>query len=211
MTTSPPIAEAATAVAEGGLVALPTDTVYGIGCRPDDPAATDRLFEAKLRTHERQLPVLVPSVVAARGAAVLDTRAEVLMAACWPGALTIVLPRAPAAKAWDLGGDPSTIGLRIPRHPLAARLLQVSGALAVTSANRSGRPPIGSCERLRAEFGAAVKVYLCDDAAITGVASTVVDLSHDGWSLLREGAITEDAIARLLRQGAPLLDSPLSP
>lgn len=176
------------AVVAGGLVVMPTDTVYGIGTRPDDPAAIARVFEAKGRRRELTLPVLVASRDAAERIAVLDERARALADAHWPGALTMVLPRSAASAGWDLGGGRDTIGVRVPRHPVALAILERTGPLAVTSANRTGEPTPGSCDELRAVFGDAVAVYVCQPEPPPGVASTVVDLTGD-IRVLRSGAV----------------------
>ena len=193
-----PLDEAARALDGGELVIVPTDTVYGISCRPDDPVATARLFEAKRRPRELELPVLVPSIEAARGVAEVDDRAGRLMEAFWPGPLTVVLPRAAPARDWDLGGDPATVGLRRPRHLLVLSLLERTGPLAVTSANLSGGPTPASCEELLRVFGDVVAVYLCEEEPLSGRPSTVVDLAHGTARVLRPGAVDEREIAAVL-------------
>jgi tRNA threonylcarbamoyl adenosine modification protein (Sua5/YciO/YrdC/YwlC family) len=203
------VAEAAAAARRGELVVLPTDTVYGIGTRPDEPAATAALFEAKGRPRDLELPILVASSSQARSVGVFDERAERLAVGVWPGALTIVLRRTSDAEAWDLGGDPGTVGLRVPRHPLASALLSETGPLAVTSANRSGEPPATSCDELHAVFGERVAVYLCEEGPIEGSASTVVDLASGRARILRRGAVSAAAITEFLGE-EPLLDSPPS-
>ena len=100
-----PIADAAAAARRGELIVLPTDTVYGIGTSPGVEGATVRLFEAKVRSRDIALPVLVRSVTDAERLAQVDDRAATLAAACWPGALTLVLPRTEESASWDLGGD----------------------------------------------------------------------------------------------------------
>ena len=209
--TADVVAQAAAAVRAGQLVVFPTDTVYGIATRPDDPAATARLFEAKRRPRDLELPVLAASVNEVRALVVFEADAERLASACWPGGLTLVLERTALSAAWDLGGDPVTIGVRIPHHPLARALLAASGPLAVTSANRSGEPPGATCEELEAAFGDDVALYLCQDEPPMGTPSTVVDLAHGPARVLREGAVAPEVIARLLSAEGPLLDSPLSP
>ncbi len=189
-----PIAEAGRAALGGELVVLPTDTVYGIGTRPDDPAATGRLFDAKGRPRDLELPVLAPSAAAAREIADLDARAEALAARFWPGPLTLVVRRTEASRGWDLGGDPTTIGVRVPHHPLALAVLAETGPLAVTSANRSGEPTPLTCDEVLGAFGEAVAVYLCDQVPLAGVASTVVDLAHRTPRILRVGAVTESEV-----------------
>jgi L-threonylcarbamoyladenylate synthase len=192
------IERAANEALAGSLIVLPTDTVYGIGTRPDDPAATARLFEAKRRPSELELPVLVPTASEADRLAAFDSRARHLAEVFWPGPLTIVLPRSDASKSWELGGDPRTIGLRRPRHLLAMAVLERTGPLAVTSANPSGGSPARTCEELWALFGDAVAVYLCEEEPLSGSPSTVVDLAHGGARILRPGAVPEDEVHAVL-------------
>jgi L-threonylcarbamoyladenylate synthase len=193
-----PIAEAAEAALAGRLIVMPTDTVYGVGTRPDDPAATARVFEAKGRPRELALPVLVPTTASARRIAVFDERAEKLAAAFWPGALTIVLERTKTSRRWDLGGNERTIGVRRPHHPLTVALLAATGPLAVTSANSSGSPPATGCEALRDTFGERVSVYLCEPEPLVGAASTVVDLAHGEPRILRTGSVSSGAISSVI-------------
>lgn len=190
-----PIAEAIAAAQRGGLVVFPTDTVYGIGARPDDAEATGRVFEAKDRPQSLTLPVLAATTATARAIARFDERAERLAFALWPGALTLVLPRMPASQAWNLGGDEETIGVRVPDHPLALAVL-AAGPLATTSANRSGEPPATTCDDLVDAFGDAVEVYLCQDEPLVGAASTVVSLVGE-LDVLRTGAVDPTVIAHL--------------
>jgi tRNA threonylcarbamoyl adenosine modification protein (Sua5/YciO/YrdC/YwlC family) len=201
-TPSDPIGATARAALEGCLVVLPTDTVYGIGTRPDDPAATARLFEAKARPRDLELPVLVPSTESAREIALFDHRAEELAMRLWAGPLTIVLPRANRARDWELGGDAETIGVRMPHDPLALAVLALTGPLAVTSANRTGAPTPETCDGLRATFRDAVEVYLCASEPLVGRPSTVVDLAGAAPRVLRVGAVREDEIAQALRDAA---------
>ncbi|HKE53570.1 MAG TPA: L-threonylcarbamoyladenylate synthase [Actinomycetota bacterium] len=202
MNPQTPVDAAASAALAGSPIVFPTDTVYGIGTRADDPEATARLFEAKARPRDLELPVLVPSAESAREIAVFDERADVLALAFWAGPLTIVLPRADASRAWDLGGDPGTIGVRMPHHPLTLALLARTGPLAVSSANRSGEQPPSTCEELRNVFGDAVAIYLCADGPLGQVGSSVVDLTRDEPRMLRTGAVSEDDVREALRRTA---------
>ena len=122
-----------------------------------------------------------------------------------------VLPRAAETLGWSLGGDGRTVAVRIPKHPLALALLAVSGPLAVTSANRSGAPPLEDAEALAAVFDEEVAVYLCQDGPLAGAASTVVDLMAAEPRILRTGALSAADIARFLAGEGPLLDSRPSP
>jgi L-threonylcarbamoyladenylate synthase len=206
-----PLAEAAAAARQGRLVVFPTDTVYGVGTRPHDPASTGLLFEAKRRSRSLELPVLGSTTAAIRRLAVFGDAAERLATAFWRGPLTLVLRRSVQSAGWDLGGDAGTIGVRVPAHPLALALLASTGPLAVTSANLSGEPPLRTCEDAERAFGDLVAVYLCEEKRLTGEPSTVVDLVHGSPRLLRTGSIGPEAIARLMPELGALLDSPPSP
>jgi tRNA threonylcarbamoyl adenosine modification protein (Sua5/YciO/YrdC/YwlC family) len=202
-----PLADAVEAARRGELIVFPTDTVYGIGTRPDDAAATARLFAAKRRERDLALPLLASTPDELAAVAVFDRRAERLARALWPGALTIVVPRSPASATWNLGGDGRTVGVRVPAHRLARALLGASGPLAVSSANRSGESPARTCAELVESFGADVDLYLCTDEPLVGTSSTVVDLAHGPPRLLREGDVTVHDVERFLPDGGPLLDS----
>jgi len=203
-----PVDEAVDAVRRGELIVFPTDTVYALACRPDDPDATARVFDAKRRPEALTLPVLSPSVGAARALADWDDRTERLAVACWPGALTIVVTRSAVSAPWELGGEQGTIGLRVPKHPLALAVLERTGPLAATSANRSGSPPARTCEELHETFDDLVGIYLCDEAPLDGVASTVIDLSQARPRLVRSGTVEVERLRDLLGPGTSLLDSP---
>jgi L-threonylcarbamoyladenylate synthase len=198
VTQEPGPADAADAALAGRLIVLPTDTVYGIGTRPDDAAATARLFRAKGRARDVPLPVLAPSTAAARVVSSFDDRAERLAARVWPGAVTFVLRRTARSERWDLGDDGSTIGIRVPAHPLSLAVLARSGPLAVTSANRSGEPTPGGCDELRRMFGDAVSVYLCAEEELPAVPSTVVDLTAAEPRILRKGMLDAAELERML-------------
>jgi L-threonylcarbamoyladenylate synthase len=198
---------AVAAVHDGELIVLPTDTVYGLGARPDDPGATAAIFAVKGRTSDLALPVLVADADEARAVGVLDERAERLTAIYWPGPLTLVVERAAGARAWGLGDRAETVGLRVPSDPVALALLRRTGPLAVTSANRSGEREARTCDEAREIFGARVAVYLRGDEPLEGRPSTVLDLSSGGARILRRGALTEDELRRCMGSTGPLLDS----
>jgi L-threonylcarbamoyladenylate synthase len=193
-----PLQEAEKALSRGEVVVFPTDTVYGVGSRPDIPGATNRLFEAKLRPRHLTLPVLAATVEDAADVGMFDHRAWALADRFWPGGLTIILPRAPRALDWDLGDEASTVGLRIPDHGIAVALLARTGPLAVTSANRSGEPTPTTCEGIRASLGDRVSVYLCTGAIGGNVPSTVVDLAGGKARVLREGWVARKDLLEVL-------------
>ena len=195
---SDPIDDAVAAALRGELIVIPTDTVYGIGTRPDVPGAADRLFEAKGRPRDLELPVLVASTSDAHRIAEFDPRAVRMAGRAWPGPLTLVLPRTNDSATWDLGGSGTTIGVRIPRHPLAQAVLARTGPLAVTSANRSGEPTPEGCDGVVDAFGDTVAVYLCEEKPLAGRPSAVVDLTHGEARILRTGALGVTELEALL-------------
>lgn len=193
------VGEAAAAARGGGLIVLPTDTVYGIGTRPDDPAATDLLFIAKDRPTDLGLPILAATRASAEEVALFDDRARALAGRFWPGPLSIVCPRAERSRSWALGGDAATVAVRVPHHPLALAVLALTGPLAVTSANRSGAPTPATCDELRVVFGDAVEVYLCQEQPLEGRASTVVDLTGPELTIVREGDLSDLELRQALQ------------
>lgn len=167
---------------------LPTDTIYGIAGRLDRTDALKALFVAKGRPPDLALPVLVASARDAGLLGVFSPAADALAAAWWPGALTMVVPRRPGLAA-PLGGDEATIGLRVPALAATRTLLERTGPLATTSANRSGAPTPGEIGAIVAVFGEAVAVYLDGGPAPGGLGSTVVSLVGGQPVVLREGAL----------------------
>ncbi len=198
------IEAATTALRAGTLVVLPTETVYGIASRPDDESATRKLFEAKRRPAGLNLPILAPTGESAWTVGVKTHGAENLASEFWPGPLTLVLPRADVAREWYLGEEPDTVGVRVPDHAIASRLLAKTGPIAATSANLSGQPPLSSRDDLVAAFGDAVAVYLVLPPGLPppqGQASTVVDLTAGAPSVLRDGPISEASIESAFYRG----------
>ncbi|HWG94885.1 MAG TPA: L-threonylcarbamoyladenylate synthase [Mycobacteriales bacterium] len=186
---------AVAALRRGELAVLPTDTVYGLAADAFSPPAVTRLAEAKGRGREVPLPVLVGAWRTVDGLAeVVTPQARALVEAFWPGPLTLVLRSAPSL-AWDLGEARGTVAVRMPLHPVALAVLEQSGPLAVSSANRTGLPPATDCAEAARQLGRAVQVYL--DGGQTGeepVTSTVVDLTGDVPRLLRAGALGLDEL-----------------
>lgn len=180
--------EAAKVLADGGVVVLPTDTVYGLAVNPFVPGATERLFAVKRRPHDVDLPVLVSE---AGDAAALATdvpdAATALMQRWWPGPLTLVLRRQPGFTV-DLGARSDTIGLRCPAHETVRHLAMWVSPLAITSANRHREPTPRTALEVAAVFGDEVDLVV-DGGVCDGAPSTVVDATGDELTLLREGAI----------------------
>lgn len=175
-------------------IVMPTDTVYGIAARPEHPEAIAVVFALKGRPEDKPLPILGASIVDLTSVASFDDRATHLASRWWPGPLTLVLPRARGFDH-DLGGGPDLpVAVRIPAHPLARELLERSGPLAVTSANRSGAEPASDVDSAIEIFGDEVPVYI-DGGISHGRASTVFDLSGEP-RVLRAGAIEADQLLR---------------
>ena len=175
------------ALSAGGVVVIPTDTVYGVAVSPTNPTGIAAIFELKGRSHAKALPVLGDSMEALGRIAVFDERARRAAVKFWPGPLTLVLPRA-AGFTVDLGGDDrTTVAVRVPALDLTRALLARTGPLAVTSANLSGEPEARSVDEARARFGDRVAAYL-DGGVAEGLPSTVLSLVGEA-TVLREGAI----------------------
>lgn len=189
------IAFALDALEAGELVVIPTDTVYGLAARVDDPAAVERIFRVKRRAEGVALPVLVGSLLQAEQLGVFDEGARSLAKRFWPGALTIVVRRVPGFEA-RLGGDESTVGLRIPDLAFCLTLLERVGPLATTSANISGADPPPSIQEVGHDLGDDVAVYV-DGGRLNARASTVVSLVGDP-EMLRDGSIAWIEIRQVL-------------
>jgi L-threonylcarbamoyladenylate synthase len=171
-----------------GLVAFPTDTVYGLGVLVGDLAGIQRLYRVKGRQSAKAIPVLLSSLddlplVAAEINPAVQRLAEYF----WPGPLTLVVPRRPDLPA-QLSPYP-TIGVRIPDHPVALALLRLAGPMAVTSANRSGQPSPSTAQEVRHQLGGRIELILDAGRTPGGVSSTVVDCSGLEPVILRQGPI----------------------
>jgi tRNA threonylcarbamoyl adenosine modification protein (Sua5/YciO/YrdC/YwlC family) len=192
------IASAVSAVRAGRLVVLPTDTVYGIGADAFSSTAVRALLAAKDRGPDMPVGVLVGSWSTIDGLVLSVPRpARLLIEAFWPGDVSIVLPHAPSLS-WDLGQSGGTVMLRMPLHPVALELLREVGPMAVSSANRSGRPPAANVEDAREQLGESVAIYLDGGPSGDPVPSSIVDLSGDEPVVLREGAVSVAAISEAL-------------
>lgn len=192
-----PRSELVEVVRAGRPILVPTDTVYGIGVLPTDPVAVQEIFKLKGRPADKPLPVLAADVAALRDVAVFSESAVELARCFWPGALTLVLPRA-GGFTHDLGGtDEGSIAVRVPNSQPLRELLEVTGPLAVTSANLSGQQPATTLEEALAIFGEDTPALDGDETAI-GEASTVLSLLG-APEILRGGAVSLSAIHDCLR------------
>ena len=188
----------------GGIVAVPTETVYGLAARADSDAAVAAIYRAKGRPSFNPLIVHVPDLEAVRMLAAIDERAEALAEKLWPGALTLVLPRRPdAGLAPAVSAGLPTIALRCPAHPLMRALLERCGfSLAAPSANRSGAISPTEPAHVAASLGAAVPLILDGGRCEAGIESTIVALRGDGrWEILRPGPIDRERLAGVLGAG----------
>jgi len=196
------VAEAARALSDGWPVGIPTDTVYGLAVDPFQPGATDRVFEAKRRSRDLILPVLVAGLdQACMLADVLPEGALALMDRFWPGPLTVVVRGRPGSTA-DLGDGDGTVGVRCPAHPVARAVCVAAGPLATTSANLHGGAPLVTAGEVASAFGAAVPVVL-DGGPCTGHPSTVVDCTTPSLRLLRQGAVAFNEVVAAWRSKPP--------
>jgi L-threonylcarbamoyladenylate synthase len=187
----------------GGVVAMPTDTVYGIGVDLAVPGGIERLFEAKRRPTDRAIVLLLAEAGQAATLAEWPPAAAVLADAFWPGGLTLVLrQRNGMTLPAELTGGRATIGLRVPDHPSPRALAAALGPLPVTSANISGLPEARTAAEILAQLGDAIDLVLDGGPSRGGPASTVVDCTVAQPRILRGGAISPAAIVACLRSAS---------
>lgn len=183
----------------GGLVAIPTDTVYGLAVDLSTPGGIERLFQVKQRPPDRGIVLLIDGPAQMARLALVTPIAEALAAACWPGGLTLVLEQRPDVSLPDvLTGGARTIGLRVPAHDAPRALARDLGPLPTTSANVSGRPEFGDAQAILAGLGHGLDLILDGGPARGGIPSTVVDASGPTARILRSGAIHATAIEAVL-------------
>ena len=189
----------------GGVVALPTDTVYGIAVSLETPGGVERLFRVKRRPPDKGIMLLLERVEQAAQIGVMTPAALALADACWPGGLTVVVPQrqdVPLPAALTAGT--ATIGLRVPDHATPRALAAGVGPLPTTSANVSGVPEARTAQEIEAQLGDVIDLILDGGTAHGGPASTVVDCTSDQPTILRVGAISSDAVWTILEQaGVP--------
>jgi len=184
----PDLVAAIAALRQGKAVVVPTDTVYGVAALPTVPGATRQLFALKQRGEHHPLAVLVADLDQALGLIDQpDGDVRSLMDRAWPGPLTLVLRRSPAALHLELGGDDGSIGVRCPDHAQVRELARVVGPLATTSANRHGEPTPATAEAAAATLAGPAQEII-DGGCCAGAPSTVVDCTVRPWRVLRSGA-----------------------
>jgi L-threonylcarbamoyladenylate synthase len=193
------VREAAAVLCAGGLVAFPTETVYGLGAHALDPAAVERIYRAKGRPAYNPLIVHVATVDAARAlSSAWPAAADRLAARFWPGPLTLVVPKAAVVPDAVSAGLP-TVGIRIPAHPVAQALLAAAGIpVAAPSANRSTQVSPTTAEHVRRGLGAAVDLILDAGPTAVGIESTVLSLAGPVPTVLRPGSISVDELREVL-------------
>jgi L-threonylcarbamoyladenylate synthase len=182
------VTAAARAIKRGEIVGVPTDTVYGLAVDLYDEAALDRLYDLKGREDNKPIAILVASLEQGLVLGAMSDRALDLAERYWPGAATLVVPRLDTAPEWLGDRERRTVGLRCPDHPVALALLEITGPLAVTSANRSDSEPVTTADLAQAQFGDEVLTYLPGDAG-GGAPSTLIDLTQPAEVVLRQGPV----------------------
>src|SRR3954451_6208918 len=191
--------EAATlAIQRGGLVVLPTDTVYGLAADAFDKDSVQELLDAKGRGRDMPPPVLVSAATTLDALAVrVPSWARALVEEFWPGALTLVC-HSHASLQWDLGDTRGTVAVRMPDHPVALEILERTGPLAVSSANLTGQPAATEPDEAEKMLGAEVEVIVDAGTSPGGEASTIVDCTTSPGRVLRLGAISLEQLNGIL-------------
>jgi L-threonylcarbamoyladenylate synthase len=197
--------EAVEVLRAGGIVGLPTDTVYGIAVALSTPGGIERLYEAKQRPLDKGIVLLLDDATQAARTGLLTPAAAALAAAAWPGGLTIIVPQRPDVP-WPpaLTGGASSIGLRIPDHDAPRTLARALGPLPTTSANVSGRLEAADAPAILDQLGDAIDLVLDGGPARGGPPSTVVDCTGADPVIVRDGAVPVAEVAAILdRAGVP--------
>ncbi len=186
---------------EGGLVAFPTDTVYGLGALAFDARAVESIYAAKARPVEKAIPLLIADPAdLVKVTANIPEMAARLAARFWPGPLTLVLPKHPRLP--EAVSATQSVGIRIPDHPAALALLRLVGPMAVTSANISGGLSPSTAEAVKSQLGSRIPLILDGGETKGGVPSTVVDCTGAEPTILREGPISQAEILAQLQRTA---------
>ncbi|MDO8953991.1 MAG: L-threonylcarbamoyladenylate synthase [Gammaproteobacteria bacterium] len=193
------IQQAVTILKQGGLVAMPTETVYGLAADASNPAAVKKIYEAKGRPSSHPVIVHIASIEQMDGwARDVPQNVKNALAEFWPGPLTIICKKAPHVST-ELTGGQDTVGIRVPNHPVAQCLLQAfGGGLAAPSANRFGRISPTAAADVKAELGEKVDLILEGGRSKVGIESTILDISQKPYRILRLGAISAKQLSQSL-------------
>jgi L-threonylcarbamoyladenylate synthase len=197
--------DAAALLASGGVVAFPTETIYGLAADPASAEGVAAIFAAKGRAAGEALPLIAADIQAARRvAAVWPPLAARLAAAFWPGPLTLVVPVDGTRVVAGVTAGRSTVGLRVSSHPVAQALAAAApgGLITATSANRSGTPSLATADAVAAAIGRAIALVVDGGPSPGGPGSTLVDLTKDAPRLIREGPIAWSRVLESLREPA---------
>ncbi len=186
------------AINNSGLIAFPTDTVYGVAASAFDPVAIGKIYRAKNRSQTKSLPVLIGNIGQLNQIiTTVPPLVERLMDHFWPGALTIILWKHPSLP--PIISKDQTIGVRMPNNRFIMDLLRVTGPLATTSANQSGQPDALTAAEVRKQIGGKIDLLLDGGKVKLGIPSTVVDCTKEHPVILRQGSISEESIINLLK------------
>jgi len=181
----------------GGVIAIPTDTVYGIACLVNKRDSIQRLYAIKEREHVKAIPVLIGTLEQTSNiAAIFPPAAHVLSQHFWPGALTLIVNKHPDLP-FELTGYP-TVGIRMPDHKWLLSLMQSCGPLAATSANISGQPSLSNAQAVLEELDGSINLLIDGGTCAGGIPSTVIDCTVSPVKVLREGGIREPSIHRVI-------------
>ena len=191
--------QAAAIIQAGGVIAFPTDTVYGIGASAFNETAIEKIYQVKKRSHLKAIPILISDAnELSQIVTPINPITYKIVNNLWPGALTLILPIHP-----NLPGNLSekdTIGVRVPDHDLVRELLRVTGPIAATSANLSGKPSALTAEDVIHQLGGSIDLILNGGPAPGGMASTVLDCSGEEPAIFREGPVSWEQIALIFKQ-----------
>jgi L-threonylcarbamoyladenylate synthase len=189
------IDDAVRAIRRGGVVAVPTDTVYGLACDPASTAAVSRIYAIKRRPDGLELTLLVASIADIEDDVELTPEARMLASVYWPGALSIISRL--RSRRWAIPRDGDTLNVRVPDHPLTLELLRRTGPLATTSANRHDEEPADTAAGVAAALGDEIDGVL-DGGRSAGRASTIIDCTTTTPRVLRDGPISAAALHSIL-------------
>jgi L-threonylcarbamoyladenylate synthase len=187
--------DAVAVIAAGGVIAIPTDTVYGLACDPANAAAVDRIYAIKRRPASLELTLLSATMAAVERDVELSAAARVLAGEFWPGGLSIISELRGRRLAIPRSG--TTLSVRVPDHPMALELLERTGPLATTSANRHGEPPAATAEAAAAALAEEID-GIVDGGRCAGLASTIIDCTTTNPRVLREGPIPAAVLLTLI-------------